>query len=67
MLCYCRSPTVVLAYLMHLRRWRLSECYKWLSNIHPAMQISPGAAAGNFTTSSICNSCNAGSCILHSA
>jgi hypothetical protein len=27
---------------MHLRRWRLTESYKWLADKHPRMQLSPG-------------------------
>lgn len=37
-----RSPAVVCAYLMHLRRWRLTESFKWLADKHPKMQLSPG-------------------------
>lgn len=27
---------------MHLRRWRLTESFKWVADKHPHMQLSPG-------------------------
>lgn len=45
-LVYCmsglsRSPTVVIAYLMKLRGWRLAESYKWVKDKRRSIQISP--------------------------
>lgn len=39
-----RSPTVVIAYLMKLRGWRLAESYKWVKDKRPQIKISEGAA-----------------------
>lgn len=39
----CRSPAVVIAYLMKLRQWRLSESYKWVKDKRPAISLSAGA------------------------
>lgn len=39
----CRSPTVVIAYLMKLRGWRLAESYKWVKDKRPNIKISEGA------------------------
>ncbi|KAF6248776.1 protein-tyrosine phosphatase-like protein [Scenedesmus sp. NREL 46B-D3] len=46
-LVYCmsgvtRSPTVVIAYLMKLRGWRLAESYKWVKDKRPQINISEG-------------------------
>ncbi|WIA33045.1 hypothetical protein OEZ86_006202 [Tetradesmus obliquus] len=46
-LVYCmsgmtRSPTVVIAYLMKLRGWRLAESYKWVKDKRPQVKISEG-------------------------
>ncbi|KAK9818092.1 hypothetical protein WJX72_007127 [[Myrmecia] bisecta] len=35
-----RSPTVVIGYLMKLRKWRLAESYKWVKDRRPDTQIS---------------------------
>mmetsp|Transcript_17488 Transcript_17488/g.52573 ORF Transcript_17488/g.52573 Transcript_17488/m.52573 type:complete len:292 (-) Transcript_17488:88-963(-) len=37
-----RSPTVVIAYLMKARGWRLLESYKWVQEKRPLLQLSPG-------------------------
>ena len=39
---HCRSPSVVIGYLMKLRRWRLSEAYKWVKEHRPATVLTPG-------------------------
>ena len=33
---------MVIAYLMKLRRWRLSEAYKWVKEHRPTVQLTPG-------------------------
>ena len=33
---------MVIAYLMKLRRWRLSEAYKWVKEHRPSVQLTPG-------------------------
>ena len=38
----CRSPTVVIGYLMKLRDWRLAESYKWVKDKRPNIKISEG-------------------------
>jgi len=38
----CRSPTVVIGYLMKLRGWRLAESYKWVKDKRPQIHISEG-------------------------
>ena len=34
---------MVIGYLMKLRRWRLSEAYKWVKEHRPATVLAPGA------------------------
>lgn len=46
-LVYCmsgasRSPTIVIGYLMKLRGWRLAECYKWVKEKRPNLNIKAG-------------------------
>jgi dual specificity MAP kinase phosphatase len=41
----CRSPTVVIGYLMKHRGWRLAEAYKWVKDKRPSIQISEGGWA----------------------
>lgn len=38
----CRSPTVIIGYLMKLRGWRLAESYKWVKDKRPNIKISEG-------------------------
>lgn len=49
-LVYCmsgttRSPSVVIAYLMRLRRWRLAESYRWVKERRDVVNLQPKAAA----------------------
>ncbi|KAG1662084.1 hypothetical protein FOA52_006891 [Chlamydomonas sp. UWO 241] len=44
-LVYCmsgcsRSPTIIIAYLMKTRRWRLLESYKWVKEKRPMVRIN---------------------------
>lgn len=41
----CRSPAVVIAYLMRLRRWRLNESFKWVQERRPTINLSAGMLA----------------------
>lgn len=45
-----RSPTVVIAYLMKLRGWRLAESYKWVKDKRPQIKISEGKYTGTTCT-----------------
>lgn len=36
---------MVIAYLMKLRQWRLSESYKWVKDKRPTIQLSTGASS----------------------
>ena len=38
----CRSPAVVVAYLMKQRRWRLTEAYKWVKEHRPETELTSG-------------------------
>lgn len=38
----CRSPTVVISYLMRHRGWRLAESYKWVKEKRDTIKINPG-------------------------
>lgn len=40
-----RSPSVVVAYLMRLRRWRLSEAFSWVRDRRPSISITAADAA----------------------
>ena len=40
----CRSPTVVIYYLMRHRGWRLSEAYNWVKDRRPSINIGAGEA-----------------------
>ena len=42
MWCLCRSASVVIGYLMHERRWRLQEAFKWVCDRRPTVKLSPG-------------------------
>jgi hypothetical protein len=49
-LVYCmtgtsRSPSVVIAYLMRLRRWRLAQSYRWVKERRDVVNLQPVAAA----------------------
>lgn len=46
----CRSPTIVIAYLMKLRGWRLAEAYKWVKDKRPNINISAGERACSAST-----------------
>ncbi|KAK9821954.1 hypothetical protein WJX81_002268 [Elliptochloris bilobata] len=35
-----KSPAVVIAYIMKLRQWRLSESYKWVKDKRPTISLS---------------------------
>ena len=37
-----RSPSIVIAYLMKKRGWRLAECYKWVKDKREKVDIKPG-------------------------
>lgn len=39
-----RSPAVVMAYLMRHKGWRLPECYQWVKDRRPSVNISPAMA-----------------------
>jgi hypothetical protein len=41
-----RSPSVVIAYLMKMRGWRLAESYKWVKDKRPQTKISEGGWTG---------------------
>ena len=38
----CRSPSVVIGYLMRLRRWRLNESYKWVHDRRAVVSLQEG-------------------------
>jgi hypothetical protein len=38
-----RSPSIVVGYLMHHRRWRLLESFKWVKEKRASININPGA------------------------
>ena len=40
-----RSPSVIIAYLMRLRRWRLTQSYRWVKERHDVVNLQPVAAA----------------------
>lgn len=40
----CRSPSVVIGYLMRLRRWRLNESYKWVHDRRAVVSLHEGDA-----------------------
>lgn len=37
-----RSPSVVVAYLMHLRGWDLAAAARWVRDVHPAIALTAG-------------------------
>ena len=38
----CRSPSVVIAYLMQLRQWPLNDSYKWVHDRRPIISVQEG-------------------------
>ena len=42
----CRSPSVVIGYLMRLRRWRLNESYKWVHDRRACVSLQEGNHPG---------------------
>jgi hypothetical protein len=45
--CSYRSPTIVIAYLMKLRGWRLAESYKWVKDRRASIKITQGRNSWN--------------------
>ena len=39
-----RSPSVVIAYLMHARSWNLAAAFSWTRDAHPATAITPSVS-----------------------
>jgi len=44
----CRSPSVVIGYLMRLRRWRLNESYKWVHDRRACVSLQEGKSLRPF-------------------
>lgn len=47
----CRSPAVVIAYLMRYKGWRLPQCYQWVKDRRPSINLSEGVLVNLFTFS----------------
>lgn len=45
-----RSPAIVMAYLMKSRGWRLAQCYQWVKERRPSVDLTQGM----FTLMLIC-------------
>ena len=39
---FCRSSSVVIGYLMRVRRWRLNESYKWVHDRRAVVSLQEG-------------------------
>ena len=48
-----RSPAVVIAYLMRYKGWRLPQCYQWVKDRRPSINLSEGALV-NLSAFSLC-------------
>ncbi len=42
----CRSPSIVVGYLMKHRRWRLLESFRWVKDRRPNISINPSKWLG---------------------
>ena len=52
---FCRSPSVVIGYLMRLRRWRLNESYKWVHDRRAVVSLQEGGTCSHLR----CTPCSA--------
>lgn len=39
---FCRSPAIVMAYLMKSKGWKLAQSYQWVKERRPSVELHPG-------------------------